>query len=333
MAEFEVLTFGETMIRLTPPNFQRLEQATSLTIEVGGSESNTAVGLARLGLKTGWLSGLPNNPLGRLVAGTLQRYGVDTGPVVWKDEGRLGLFFVEEGKKPRGSQVIYDRRHSVFSSLTPADVPESLFTQSQAGHLHLSGISVALTDQSRQTSRHLVSLAREAGWTVSFDLNYRSKLWPPEQAQSLCGQFINDSTIFILPRRDATTVYDLPPDATPKETISALAGRFPDPIIVMTMGKDGAMGRTPDGRLFQHGIFEADEVGRIGGGDAFGAGLLYGFLTTAGPVGDKLQTGLKWGAAMGALKYSIVGDMPVVEKSMVEALLNAEGGGSAALKR
>ncbi len=115
----DVVTLGETMLRFTPPARNRLEQADHLQVHVGGSESNTAVGLARLGLKTAWLSRLPTTALGRMVCGELSKYGVDTSHVIWSDTDRLGLYFLEEAGPPRGSQVIYDRRDSAISRMQP----------------------------------------------------------------------------------------------------------------------------------------------------------------------------------------------------------------------
>src|SRR5690606_7918776 len=109
---YDVITLGETMLRLTPPAPLRIEQTTSFNVYVGGAESNTAVGLSRLGFKTAWLSRLTDNPLGRLIAGTIARYGVDTSHVVWTSKDRVGVYYVEEGQSPRASQVYYDRAGS-----------------------------------------------------------------------------------------------------------------------------------------------------------------------------------------------------------------------------
>src|SRR4051812_14873032 len=120
--KFDVVTLGETMLRLTPPLMKRLEQATTLDIAIGGSEYNTSVGLARLGLKVSWISRLTSNGLGSLIANTLRGYGVDTSFVSWTDQDRIGLYFLEEGLAPRGSTVVYDRANSALSRMQPDDL-------------------------------------------------------------------------------------------------------------------------------------------------------------------------------------------------------------------
>src|SRR5690349_11697201 len=156
---YDVVTLGETMLRLTPPGMRRIEQAISLDIEIGGSESNTAVGLARLGLRVAWLSRLTDNPLGRLLAQTLAGHGVDTGWISWTDQDRIGLYFLEEGKAPRGSNVTYDRANSAMSRMQPADLPTDLFKSGQSKLLHLTGITPALGSQATATARQALELA------------------------------------------------------------------------------------------------------------------------------------------------------------------------------
>ncbi|MEM7335633.1 MAG: sugar kinase [Chloroflexota bacterium] len=333
MSSFDVLTFGETMVRLTPPNLQQIEQTTTFDVEIGGSESNTAVGLARLGTKTAWLSGLPQNPLGRMVDGVLRRYGVDTSPVIWKENGRLGLYFYEEGQRPRGSRVFYDREQSVFSQLSPADISGELFQSAEPKHLHFSGISLALSESCRQTAAHLLYLAQSANWTTSFDLNYRSKLWEVEEAREVCEPFLSKSTVIFMPIRDAISFFELYDLDGPDSIIKRLTELFPTQIIVLTLGSAGAIGMVPNMPPLKQKAFPIDEVGRLGAGDAFNAGFLYGYLQTSETQEDRVKQGLLWGTGMAAMKYSILGDLPVVEKTAVETLISANGHQPPALNR
>ncbi len=333
MSSFEVLTFGETMVRLTPPNLQQIEQTTTFDVEIGGSESNTAVGLARLGIKTAWLSGLPENPLGRMTDGILRRYGVDTSPVVWKENGRMGLYFYEEGQRPRGSRVFYDRQHSVFSELTPNDISPALFESEKPKHLHFSGISLALSETCRQTVNHLLFLAESANWTTSFDLNYRANLWTEEEAREACEPFLSRSTIIFMPIRDAITFFELYDLDGPEAIIKRLTDLFPTQIIVLTLGSAGAIGMVPNMPPLKQSAFPVDQVGRLGAGDAFNAGFLYGYLQSDEPHEERVKTGLLWGTGMAAMKYSILGDLPVVEKTAVESLISANGHAENLLKR
>jgi 2-dehydro-3-deoxygluconokinase len=156
MTRCDVVTLGETMLRLTPANYRRLEQASALDIEVGGTESNMAIGLARLGLKPIWLSRLTNNPMGRLIAGALAAQGVDTSHVVWTDDDRVGVLFFEIGKAPRGSRVIYDRQGSAGSRMRPEELPHDLFQPDRARLFHTTGVTPSLTD----TAHRALHLAR-----------------------------------------------------------------------------------------------------------------------------------------------------------------------------
>jgi 2-dehydro-3-deoxygluconokinase len=186
---YDVVTLGETMLRFTPPALRRLEQTHDFELHVGGSESNTSVGLARLGLKVAWLSRLTDNALGHIVARTIASHGADTSQVVWTPEDRVGLYFLEEGKAPRGSQVIYDRKDSAVSKMQPSDLPIYLFTQGNAKLFHTTGITLALSESAKATATKALELAKNAGWRVSFDVNYRAKLWTPKEGKLILFLF------------------------------------------------------------------------------------------------------------------------------------------------
>src|SRR5437870_2734164 len=172
----DVITFGEAMVRLAPPNFRRLEQTTTLDVQVGGAELNTAVGLARLGRSAAWVSRLTDNPLGRLVAGRARQAGVDAPHVRWTDAGRGGLFFLQAGAAPRASSVVYDRADSAMADLQPGtiDWPGIL---AGAKWFHVSGITPALGPGPAAATLEALRAARAAGLRTSFDPNYRAKLW------------------------------------------------------------------------------------------------------------------------------------------------------------
>jgi 2-dehydro-3-deoxygluconokinase len=320
MAQYDVVTLGETMLRLTPSGLRRLEQATSLEIEVGGTESNVAIGLARLGLKVLWLSRLTTNPLGRLMAHTIAGHGVDTSRVVWTEEDRVGLLFFEEGRAPRGSRVWYDRRHSAISQMRPEELPTDLFQPDGARLFHVTGITAALGPHIAATAQRALHLAKAAGWLVSFDVNYRQQLWEPAAARQGCDPYAQAADIVFVPRSDACLLYDLQPTLRPEAILEALAVHYPQATLILTLGKDGALGREPQGNLLWQPALPAEEVGRLGGGDAFAAGFLYAYLTTVESQ-HRLPQALAWGTALAALKYSILGDAPFVERHEVETLL------------
>lgn len=331
MARYDVVTLGETMLRLTPPHLQRLEQARHLDIEVGGTESNVAVGLARLGLKVLWLSRLTANPLGRLIVHTIAGQGVDTSRVVWTADDRVGLLFFEEGRPPRASQVIYDRRQSAISQMRPEELPADLFHPDGARLLHLTGITLALGPAVAATVQHALRLARSAGWLVSFDVNYRQQLWSPEAAVQACEAVARAADILFVPRGDACTLYGFDTGTEADHLLHLLRKRYPQTTIVMTLGAEGALASEPQGRLLRQPAFPAQEIGRLGGGDAFAAGFLFRYLTVP-ETDNRLAQALQWGTALAALKYSMLGDMPLIDRHEVETLI-AQGGSGPSLRR
>ncbi|MEZ4589785.1 MAG: sugar kinase [Chloroflexota bacterium] len=314
---FDVITLGETMLRLTPPHDQRLAQAQQLTVDVGGSESNVAVGLARLGLHVAWLSRLPRSPLGERVAGTLRGWSVDTSQVAWADDARLGLYFWEDAAPPRPNLVLYDRQGSAMSQMTPADLPVQL----NGRHLHLSGITPALSAEAAATAVRAAELAQAAQMTISFDLNFRRKLWEPAQARSGCQPLLHAADLLLLPLRDAQLVLDIDPVLTPEAALSALAGHYPGKTIVLTLGEQGAAAVDGNGRFHHQPAISTSGGYRLGSGDAFAAGVIYGRYFAGDDA--SLAQALRWGVAMAALKRTIPGDMPLVDKTAVAQLASA----------
>ncbi len=327
MTRCDVVTLGETMLRLTPAHYRRLAQASALDIEVGGTESNMAIGLARLGLKPIWLSRLTDNPMGRLIASALAAQGVDTSHVVWTDGDRVGVLFFEIGKAPRGSRVIYDREGSAVSRMRPEELPHDLFQPGGARLFHTTGVTLALTPSLTETAHRALHLAKAAGWLVSFDVNYRRTLWSPAAAREGCDAYAKAADILFIPRGDACDLYAFDADTPAEHMVKTLAGYYPQATIALTMGAEGALGLAPGGEVVHQAAFPAEEVDRLGGGDAFAAGFLYGYLNTS-DEGSRLATALQWGAATAALKYTIPGDAPLVERHEVEALLRGSNGRS-----
>ncbi len=181
---YDVVTMGEPLLRLTPPRYKLLDHADTLEVEVGGSEANTAVGLAGLGVRVAYWTRLTNNPLGKMIARTLTDYGVDLSHVTWTERDRVGLYYYEDAAAPRQPRVIYDRANSAASKARPSDIPEGLFGEGNARMLHLTGITPALSYAANGTALHALKLAEDANWRISFDVNFRSRLWPASDAQN-----------------------------------------------------------------------------------------------------------------------------------------------------
>jgi 2-dehydro-3-deoxygluconokinase len=308
----DVFTLGETMVRFTPKGFTRLEEAAELEVRIGGSESNVAVALARLGLRAAWASRLPRNPLGRMVARRIASFGVDLSHVRWTEGERMGLYFIEPGPAPRSSLVLYDRAGSAASRMKPGDFDWSALDQ--ARHVHLTGITPALSPTARETTERALAEARARGRTVSFDVNYRAKLWSPDAAREGLLPLIRGVDLLICPAADAESVFGLA--GSPEALAQGLAALAAAPRVVVTCGAEGAL--LWNGSTLTHaGSYPVQAVDRVGAGDAFDAGLLWGYLQ-----GDAAK-GLRYGMAMAALKHTMPGDEFIGSLEEVEALLES----------
>jgi len=316
--EYDVVTIGETMLRLTPDAFLRLEQAESLQVHVGGSESNTAVGLARLGKRVAWISRLTDNLLGRQIARAIAAQGVDTQHVVWTDQDRVGLYFLETGSPPRSSHVIYDRANSAFSRFVPSELPSGIFEVGRSQWLHVTGISLWLSDSARELIGHAVQLARAAGWQVSFDVNHRTLLCSASAAQVYSQSLFETADLVFLPRRDAVNLWRLDNRQSDESVMDRLLNMRAGRPTVMTLGERGAMASDSTQSIFQ-ACKPVEPVGRLGGGDAFSAGFLSAWLDN-----PDLDRSLCWAIAAARLKYSIPGDLPLINRAEVERLVGGD---------
>jgi 2-dehydro-3-deoxygluconokinase len=169
-----------------------------------------------------------------------------------------------------------------------------------------------------------LQLAKAAGWLVSFDINYRHTLWTPSQARQGCQTYAETADILFVPRGDACLLLDLDTDLPAETILDRVAAAYPQATIVLTLGADGALGQASGGDMIRQAAYPAEAVDRLGGGDAFAAGFLYGYLTTP-EAAHRLPTALRWGAAAAALKYTIPGDAPLIDRHEVESLLQQAG--------
>ena len=301
-ARYDLLTLGETLLRLSPPAAQRLDQARLFEIGVGGSELNVACLLARLGRRTAWVSRLSEGPLGRIVDGEARRHGVDTSWVRWVPNARLGLMFYEPGPLPRTGRVIYDRKHSAASELGFEDAPWEALVQASTW-LHLSGITPALGPRCRALILHLATLAAAAGKSVSYDLNYRATLTSPAEARAVFEAVAPSLHLLVLAERDAQQVLGFGEAGT--ALAEALARRYRLPRVALTRPPEAEPGTMlfADGMLRYAPRFPVETVDRIGAGDSFSAGLIHGLLD-----GD-LERGVRLGAFAAAMCLATPGDI------------------------
>jgi len=325
MIMYDIVTFGEAMIRLSPPNFQRLEQARSLELYVGGAELNVAVGVTRLGMKTTWVSKLPKNGLGYLIRNRVQEAGVDCSHGVWSDKGRAGIYFVEFGASPRASSVLYDRAHSAISMIQPGEVDwTKIFTGSK--HFHVSGITPALSVSASETTVEAMKAAKKGGLTVSYDLNYRKKLWSPADAKKIQEPIMEDVDLLITTEEDTNVVFGIK-EKNYEAVAEKLAQSFKFKMVAITLREDLSVWRNnwtaivyQDGKIFRDKKYEVEIVDRVGAGDAFTAGLLYGWLKL-----KDVEKGLQYGNAFAALKHTLPGDFNWSTLEEVEAQLKGAG--------
>jgi len=284
---YDFLTFGETLLRLSPPGMQRLDQARMLEIGIGGSELNVACMLARLGRRTAWVSRLPEGPLGRIVDGEARRHGVDTRFVRWIPDARLGLMFFEPGPAPRNTRVIYDRKHSAAAGMGFEDAPWEALIGASA-RLHLSGITPALGPSCRALVAHVAQLAATAGKPVSYDLNYRATLVSAADARAMLAAVAPHLELFVVAERDARAVLGFEEEA--ERLAEAIAARYGMSLVALTRGPSapgldpGAPGAEPGDLLLARGTiryaprYPVEIVDRIGAGDSFVAGLIHGLI-------------------------------------------------------
>jgi len=307
----DLVTFGESMLRLSPPGHQRLETTDELDVHVAGAESNVAVAAGRLGLETAWLSKLPDSPVGRRVTTALSTHGVDTD-VVWDGDGRQGTYYVEFGGTPRGTDVIYDRADASVTTATPDELNTDRIAAADA--FHTTGITPALSETLRSTTDALLEHAQDNDTTTVFDLNYRSKLWTPAEARETLEDLFPAVDVLVVAERDARAVLDREGDA--EEIARELDATFDFEVTLITRGGEGSLALAGD-MVFEQGVFEADETDTVGTGDAFVGGFLARWLDGF-PVPDALE----YGAATASLKRTIPGDIALVTPAEVERVVD-----------
>ena len=338
----KVVTFGEIMLRLAPPGFQRFSQARSLEATYGGGEANVAVSLANYGEEVDFVCRLPKNELGEACINTLRGLGVGTGFIALGGE-RIGIYFLETGAAQRGSKVIYDRAGSSFATMQPGTIDwKSVFAG--ADWFHWTGITPAVSQGAAEVCREAILVAREMGLTVSTDLNYRAKLWKwGKSAREVMSDLVGLCDVALGNEEDAEKVFGI---QAPESDITAgkvdsghyryvcekLAERFPSlkTISITLRGSLSASHNTWSGVLWRSGEFFTAPtydilpiVDRVGGGDSFMGGLIYGLRKyPADP-----QKALNFATAAACLKHSIMGDFNAVSVTEVETLMAGDASG------
>ena len=334
----KIVCFGEIMLRLSPPGYLRFEQANTFDVVYGGGEANVAISLANYGMDACFVTKVPANPIGEAAVNEMRRYGVDTRFIVRGGE-RLGIYFLEKGASQRPSKVLYDRKFSAIAQAQKTDFDwQTIFAG--ADWFHFTGITPALGDNVAEAVLDGCKAAKAAGLTVSCDLNYRKNLWSSEKAGKVMATFMPAVDVCFANEEDAEKVFGIKAEASDitggvlshegyKAVARQLKERFGFKVVAITLrGSISASDNNWAAMLYkdEHYYFSRNYpihiVDRVGGGDAFSAGLIYAFLN-----GHSEQDALEFAVAASCLKHSIEGDHNHVSVDEVRALMAGDASG------
>ena len=321
-----VVTFGEIMLRLTPPGHQRIAQAASFEITFGGAEANVAVAIAQLGGRADYVTKLPKNEIAERALDELRRCGVGLQHVARGGE-RIGVYYLEQGASQRAGKVIYDRAHSAIATATPDDFPWERILEG-ARWFHWSGITPALSPAAASLTREACIAARRAGATVSFDMNYRSRLWTVAEAAAALLPLMQYVDVCVCGATEARDVFGIDGDSD-AAIAAAMTQRFGFKTVGMSRRHSASASYTSweatlfsDGESFASPRHEISVVDRVGAGDGFTGALIFALTR-----GDPPASAINFAAAAGALKHTIAGDFALLSLAEVEALAAGGDGG------
>ena len=335
-----VVSFGEIMLRLSPPGFERLLQSPVLSATFGGGEANVAVSLAQFGLESHYVTRLPANPIGEAALRALRAEGVRTDHVA-RGGSRVGIYYAETGASQRASTVVYDRAHSAISEI-PEDAVAWDTVMTGTAWFHVSGITPALGEKGAAATKAAVTAARRAGARVSVDLNFRKKLWTEKQAQAVMRPLMGDVDLVIANEEDLQSVLGvhvagadviggaLNVDAY-RDAAASVTKTLGPALVAITLreslsasdnGWSAVLWDGASQTLHQSQRYTVRLVDRIGGGDSFAAGLIYGLVT-----GRSHADALRFAVAASALKQTIPGDFNRVSVAEVDALAKGDASG------
>ncbi len=333
-----IVTFGEIMLRLAPPGYDRFVQADAFTAIYGGGEANVAISLACFGADVRYVTKVPAHEIGQSAVDTLRRFGVDTEKIV-RGGKRLGIYFLEKGASQRPSKVIYDRAGSAIAEAERTDFDwDGIFAD--AKWFHFTGITPAISDKAAALCKDALIAAKKHGLTVSCDLNYRKNLWTREKAGQVMGELMQYVDVCIANEEDAADVFGIKAENTDVSggrldhagyvsVARQLTERFGFKKVAITLrtsisasDNDWAGMLYADGQAHVSKSYSIHIVDRVGGGDSFSAGLIYSLMR-----GNKDAEALEFAVAASCLKHTIEGDYNLVSVSEVEKLMGGDGSG------
>jgi 2-dehydro-3-deoxygluconokinase len=334
----KVVTFGEIMMRLATPDRLRFSQAQQLELTYGGGEANVAVSLCNYGFDAAFVTKLPKNPFGDGAIQSLRGLGVDTTKIA-RGGDRIGVYFLETGASQRASVVVYDRAGSAISGVKAGEFDWASIFEG-AGWFHFTGITPALGPDVAAATKEAAKAAKEMGLTVSCDLNYRKKLWTPAEAKATMSEIMEYVDVAIGNEEDAEKVFGIKAQGTNveggeighagyEEVARTLASTFDFKTVAITLRESRSADNNGwsamllhEGQILQSKAYDLHIVDRVGGGDSFAGGLIYGLAT-----GKSGQDALEFAVAASCLKHSISGDFNLVSVAEVEALTKGDGSG------
>lgn len=325
--EFDLLTLGEVLLRLSPPTNERLVRTRTLDVQIGGAELNVACGVSLLGLRTGIISKLPNNDLGAFAENSIRFCGVSNDFVSFDNDpnARLGTYYYENGAAPRKPSVIYDRNNSSFQKIKLSDFPSRMFNSTRI--FHTTGITLALGKTAFESSVEMIKRFKEKGSLISFDVNFRGNLWDGPTAKKCISTILPYVDIFFCSKSTAELTFEKTGE------IHDIMKSFCDEYNISVMASTDRTVHSPKSHTFSSIIYNAKEdifyeeepyrnidvVDRIGSGDAYIAGALYGLLKYDGDC----QKALEYGNASSAVKNTIPGDMPCSKLHEIDDVINS----------
>ena len=325
--EFDALGIGEVMLRLSPSGKERISHSETFEKMAGGSELNVVSGISMLGLRTGMITKLPKSEIGKFIKHKIRFAGTSDDYILYDDseDKRLGIYYYESGAYPRLPIVSYDRKLSSFTTFKADELPEDIYGSTKI--FHTSGITLALSHEIRREVTKMVKSFHDAGALISFDVNYRASLWSEEAAKASIEKLLPLIDILFISEETSRRMFGM--DGTLKEIHKSFAEKYPNLSVIASTSRTvisptkhtftSLVYDCKENRHYEEAPYEnIDVVDRIGSGDAYVAGALYGLLKR----GD-IDSAVKYGNAMAALKNTIVGDMIVSDLSEVDRIITA----------
>lgn len=323
--DFDLLSLGELMLRLSPPDNERITRGETLGKQAGGAELNAITGAAMLGLRCGIISKLPANDLGTYIKNRVRLCGVSDDYLVYDQDkdARLGVYYYESGAYPRKPRIVYDRQNTSVNKLTVADYDDSLYRAARC--FHTSGITLALSPQLRETAIEMIRRFKAQGTMISFDVNFRGNLWTGAEAKACIESILPYVDVFFCSEDTARLTFLK--EGSAREIMKSFTREYPISIVASTQ----RVVHSPKRHTFGSIIYSAKDdtyyeeppyadievVDRIGSGDAYISGVLYGLLSGEGDY----QRALEYGNATSALKNTIPGDLLSTDLKEIDGII------------